>query len=109
MGRRYQEALHRGSVGLWVLVVSLLVPNVILFFWHDSITSVNGAPGRGFWALLASTFAFIGAVLSMGAPLWSRIQAVATWEAVITFPEYRPQRHMCVSWRAAHSGGQRLD
>jgi hypothetical protein len=83
-------AKRRYTVGLWVLVVSLLAPTVILFFWHDSIASIDGAPGWGFWVRLASTFAFIGAVLSMGAPLWSRIQAVAMWEAVITFPEDRP-------------------
>ncbi|MGI9641799.1 MAG: hypothetical protein ACR2N9_03350, partial [Acidimicrobiia bacterium] len=62
----------RYTVGLWVGVVALAVPTVILFFWHDSIADINGAPGWGFWVLLASTFAFIGAVISMGAPLWSR-------------------------------------
>ena len=77
----------RYIVGLWVLLLSLLVPTVILFFWHGSIADIGGAPGWGFWVLLISTFTFIGAVISMGAPLWSRIEAIATWEAVITFPE----------------------
>lgn len=77
---------RRYKVGLWVLVVSLLVPTAILFFWHSSIEGIAGQPGWGFWVLLASTFAFIGAVLSMGAPLWLRIQAIATWDAKISFP-----------------------
>ncbi|MGI9528564.1 MAG: hypothetical protein ACR2NG_02550 [Acidimicrobiia bacterium] len=77
----------RYTVGLWVGVVALVLPTVILFFWHDSIADISGAPGWGFWVLLASTFAFIGAVISMGAPLWSRIEAIVTWDAQIILPE----------------------
>ena len=77
----------RYYVGLWVALVALLLPTVILFFWHDSIADIGGAPGWGFWVLLASTFAFIGAVISMGAPLWSRIEAIVTWDAKIILPE----------------------
>lgn len=77
----------RYIIGLWVLVVSLAAPTVILFFWHDSIATIDGAPGWGFWVLLASTIAFIGAVLGMGAPLWARIEAIFTWEADIVLPE----------------------
>lgn len=79
----------RYTVGLWVGVVALVLPTVILFFWHDSIADISGAPGWGFWVLLASTFAFIGAVISMGAPLWSRIEAIVTWDAQIILPEDR--------------------
>ncbi len=77
----------RYTVGLWVGAVALVLPTVILFFWHDSIADISGAPGWGFWVLLASTFAFIGAVISMGAPLWSRIEAIVTWDAQIILPE----------------------
>lgn len=80
----------RYTVGLWVAAISMVVPTVILFFWHDSIADIGGAPGWGFWVLLASTFAFIGAVIAMGAPLWSRIEAIVTWDATITLPEDRP-------------------
>ena len=77
----------RYTVGLWVGAVALVLPTVILFFWHDSIADISGAPGWGFWVLLASTFAFIGAVISMGAPLWSRIEAIVTWDAQIILPD----------------------
>ena len=77
----------RYTVGLWVLAASLALPNAILFFWNDSIKDINGQAGWGFWILLGSTFAFIGAVVSMGAPLWARIQAIFTWDATIIFPE----------------------
>jgi hypothetical protein len=81
---------QRYIAGLWVLVGSLVLPTVILVFWHDSIESTNGQPGWAFWVLLGSTFAFIGAVLSMGAPMWSRIQAIFTWDARIVLPEQQP-------------------
>ena len=71
----------RYTVGLWIAGLSMVVPTVILFFWHDSIADFGGAPGWGFWVLLASTFAF------MGAPLWSRIEAIVTWDATIILPE----------------------
>ena len=77
----------RYMVGLWILVAALVLPTAILFFWNDSIADIGRAPGWGFWVLLISTFAFIGAVLSMGAPLWSRIKAIVTWEATIVFPD----------------------
>lgn len=76
----------RYRVGGWVLVVSLLLPTIILFFWHDSIKDVDGQPGWGFWVLLASTFGFIGAVMVMGAPFWLRVQALFTWDADIKIP-----------------------
>jgi hypothetical protein len=77
---------RRYTIGMWVLVVSLLLPTVIMFFWHSSIADIGGQPGWGFWVLLASTFAFIGSVMTMGAPLWLRIQAIFTWDAEITIP-----------------------
>ncbi|MGI9665681.1 MAG: hypothetical protein ACR2N2_01075 [Acidimicrobiia bacterium] len=77
----------RYTVGLWVGAIALVVPTLILFFWHDSIADISGAPGWGFWVLLISTFAFIGAVISMGQPLWSRIEAIVTWDAQIILPE----------------------
>jgi hypothetical protein len=77
----------RYIAGLWVLILSLVLPIVILFFWNHSIEGIAGQPGWGFWLLLASTFGFCGAALSMGAPLWSRIQAIFTWEATIILPE----------------------
>ena len=80
----------RYIVGLWVAGIALVVPTVILFYWNQSIANIGGAPGWGFWVLLVSTFAFIGAVISMGAPLWSRIEAMVTWEAEIILPEERP-------------------
>ena len=80
----------RYTVGLWVAGIALVLPTIILFYWNESITDIGGAPGWGFWVLLASTFAFIGAVISMGAPLWSRIEAIVTWEAEIILPEDRP-------------------
>ena len=73
--------------GLWVAGVSLLLPTLLLFFWTESIATIDGAPGWGFWVLLVSTFAFIGAVIAMGEPFWSRIQALFTWEAKIELPE----------------------
>ena len=78
----------RYIVGLWILGAALVLPTAILFFWNESIADIGGAPGWGFWVLLASTFAFIGAVLSMGAPLWSRIKAIVTWEATIVLPDH---------------------
>jgi hypothetical protein len=84
---RWDAVTHRRyTIGMWVLVVSLLLPTVILFFWHSSIAGIGGQPGWGFWVLLASTFAFIGSVMTMGAPLWLRIQAIFTWDAEITIP-----------------------
>jgi hypothetical protein len=77
----------RYTAGLWIAGIALVVPTVILFFWHDSIADIGGAPGWGFWVLLASTFAFIGAVIAMGAPLWSRIEAIVTWDATVILPE----------------------
>ena len=78
---------RRYTVGLWVLISSLLLPVIVLFFWHDSIEGISGQPGWGFWLLLTCTFATIGAVMCMGKPLWSRIQAIFSWEAVIVFPD----------------------
>ncbi|MGI9594852.1 MAG: hypothetical protein ACR2QK_01750 [Acidimicrobiales bacterium] len=77
---------RRYKVGMWVLVASMVLPTIILFFWHSSIEGIEGQPGWGFWVLLASTFAFIGAVLCMGQPFWLRIQAIASWDAQITIP-----------------------
>lgn len=77
---------RRYRIGAWVLVISLLLPTVILFYWHDSVKDIDGQPGWAFWVLLASTFAFIGAVMSMGAPFWLRVQAIFTWDAEITIP-----------------------
>jgi len=82
-----QVTRTRYMVGLWVLVVSLAAPTLILLFRHDSIESIGGVPGWGFWVLLASTFAFIGAIISMGAPMWSRIEAIFNWDAEIVLPE----------------------
>jgi hypothetical protein len=80
----------RYTIGLWVAAIALVLPTIILFYWNESIADLGGAPGWGFWVLLASTFAFIGAVISMGAPLWSRIEAIVTWDAEIILPEDRP-------------------
>ena len=77
---------RRYRIGAWVLMISLLLPTIVLFFWHDSVKDINGQPGWAFWLLLASTFAFIGAVMSMGAPFWLRVQAIFTWDAEITIP-----------------------
>jgi hypothetical protein len=77
----------RYTVGLWIAGIAMVVPAVILFFWQDSIADIGGAPGWGFWVLFASTFAFIGAVIAMGAPFWSRIEAIVTWDATIILPE----------------------
>lgn len=77
----------RYIIGLWVAAIALILPTVILFFWNESIGQIGNAPGWGFWVLLASTFAFIGAVISMGEPFWSRIEALVTWEATVQIPE----------------------
>lgn len=81
----------RYLAGLWITGISLLLPMILLFFWTDSIATLDGAPGWGFWVLLGSTFGFIGAVIAMGEPFWSRIQALVTWEASVTFPEQSQQ------------------
>lgn len=78
---------RRYRIGTWVLLISLLLPTVILFVWHDSVKEIDGQPGWAFWLLLASTFGFIGAVMSMGAPFWLRVQAVFTWDAEIIIPD----------------------
>lgn len=85
-----QVTRTRYNVGLWVLMVSLVVPTAVLLFWGDSIESIGGAPGWGFWVLLLSTFAFIGAIISMGAPMWSRIEALFRWDARIVFSDGKP-------------------
>ena len=77
----------RYVAGLWIASISLLLPTLLLFFWTDSITTIDGAAGWGFWVLLGSTFAFIGAVIAMGEPFWARIQALFTWEARVELPE----------------------
>ena len=77
---------RRYRIGGWVLVTSLLLPTVILFFWNDSVKDIDGQPGWAYWLLLASTFGFIGAVMSMGAPFWLRVQALFTWDADINIP-----------------------
>ena len=77
----------RYMVGLVVLVVAMVAPLIPLFFWESSVETIDGGPGWGFYLGVASVFVFIGAVLSMGAPLWSRIEAVVTWEAQISFPD----------------------
>jgi hypothetical protein len=89
----------RYTIGLWVAAIGLVLPTIILYYWNESIADIGGAPGWGFWVLLASTFAFICAVISMGAPLWSRIEAIVTWDAEIVLPEDRPYRHI---WAAAY-------
>lgn len=81
----------RYIAGLWVVAISLLLPMILLFFWTESIATIDGAAGWGFWVLLGSTFAFIGAVIAMGEPFWSRIQALVTWEASVTLPEESQQ------------------
>jgi len=83
---------RRYRIGGWVLVASLLLPAVILFFWNDSVQDINGQPGWAFWLLLASTFGFIGAVMSMGAPFWVRVQALFTWDADVDIPARTEQR-----------------
>ena len=77
---------RRYRIGTWVMLISLPLPTVILFYWHDSVKDIGGQPGWAFWVLLASTFAFIGPVMSMGAPFWLRVQAIFTWDAEITIP-----------------------
>ena len=79
----------RYIIGLWVAFVALVLPTVILFFWSESIVQIGGAAGWGFWVLLGSTVVFIGAVIGMGEPLWSRIEALVTWDAEIILPEDR--------------------
>ncbi len=79
----------RYTVLLWVALVALVLPALLLFFWTESIVSIGGAPGWGFWVLLGSTVAFIGAVIGMGEPLWTRIEALVTWDAQIVLPEER--------------------
>ena len=77
----------RYMIGLLVLAASMLAPLVPLFVWEHSIATIDGGPGWGFYLAVASVFVFIGAVLSMGAPLWVRIEAIVTWEATIVLPE----------------------
>lgn len=77
---------RRYRIGLWVLVISLLLPTVILFFWHDSVKEIGGQPGWAFWVLLASTFAFIGAVMSMGHPSGSESRRSSRGMPTSTFP-----------------------
>lgn len=77
---------RRYMIGLWVLTISIVAPVIILLYWEESIREIGGQPGWGFWVLLGSTFTFIGAVITMGAPLWARIQALFTWEAEIVLP-----------------------
>lgn len=79
----------RYTVLLWVALVALVLPALLLFFWTESIVGIGGAPGWGFWVLLGSTVAFIGAVIGMGEPLWTRIEALVTWDAQIVLPEER--------------------
>ena len=70
-----------------MLAASLIVPLVPLFVWEHSVQAIDGGPGWGFYLAVASVIVFIGAVISMGAPLWSRIEAIFTWEAEIVLPE----------------------
>ncbi len=79
----------RYIIGLWVAFVALVLPTVILFFWSESIVQIGGAAGWGFWVLLGSTVVFIGAVIGIGEPLWSRIEALVTWDAELILPEAR--------------------
>ncbi len=37
--------------------------------------------------MVGSYFGFLVAFFTMGAPLWDRIRAIFTWNAIITFPE----------------------
>lgn len=78
---------ERYTVGLRVLVISLVSASDPFLSGTNRSTTLTGGPGWGFYLLLLPTFAFIGAVLSMGAPLWARIQASFTWEAEIVLPE----------------------
>ena len=82
----------RYTIGLWVLAVSFIAPLVPLFVWEHSVQTIDGGPGWGFYLAVASVFVFIGAVISMGAPLWSRIEAIFTWEAEIVLPKRQPER-----------------
>jgi hypothetical protein len=77
---------RRYTIGLWVLLASLIIPTIVVLVWRGSIETSDGEAGWGFWVMLASTFAFMGAVISMGAPMWARIQAIFTWDAEIVFP-----------------------
>lgn len=81
----------RYLVGLVVLAVAVLAPLIPLFFWESSVQTIDGGPGWGFYLGVASVFVFIAAVLSMGAPLWARIEAIVTWEAKIVLPDDEPE------------------
>jgi len=76
----------RYTVGLVVLVIAMVAPLIPLVFWESSVQTIDGGPGWGFYVGVASVFVFITAVLSMGAPLWARIEAIVTWDAEISFP-----------------------
>jgi len=76
----------RYTVGLVVLVIAMVAPLIPLVFWESSVQTIDGGPGWGFYLGVASVFVFITAVLSMGAPLWARIEAIVTWDAEISFP-----------------------
>ena len=79
---------RRYTIGLWVLVLGgLILPNTVLFFWHDSVRQIGGSPGWAFYVLIVATVAFIGSVLAMGAPFWTRVEAMFDYDAEITFPE----------------------
>ena len=78
---------RRYTAGLWVLVVSFLLPVVIALFFDDSVVDANRNPGWGYYVMIASSIAFILAFLAMGAALWQRLKAIFTWEAEISFPK----------------------
>jgi hypothetical protein len=71
----------RKWTGITLFVLHLVLPVIALivvpiFGFPEGVNAIliglsvfGGAPGWGFWVLLASTFAFIGAVIAMGAPL----------------------------------------
>lgn len=77
---------RRYTIGLWVLTVAFLLPVAVALFLDDSVVTSDNEPGWGYYVMVGSGVAFIAAFLSMGAPLWRRVQAIYAWDARITLP-----------------------
>ena len=50
----------------------------------DSVADSSGNLDWGWYVIVSCSLVFIGAFISMGAPMWTRVRAIWDWDAEIT-------------------------
>ena len=81
----------RYTIGLWVLTISFLVPVVITLFFDGIVVNADRSTGWGYYLIIGCSVVFVTAFLSMGAPLWRRMEAIFDWNAEIVLSTDEPR------------------